>query len=138
MYRYKRYGGINNALQDIQNMESTASETPQIITKEELKNCVNNIQEQQRFSTNNANVLSKSNQKHNNRSMNVHSKRRRDETHMDLLILQQGVNDTKVFSDKTAGRKAAAQVAAAAVQANKVAALNPLPNKGVDDGMGLK
>ena len=138
MYRYKRYGGINNALQDIQNMESTASETPQIITKEELKNCVNNIQEQQRFSTNNANVLSKSNQKHNNRSMNVHSKRRRDETHMDLLILQQEVKDTKVFSDKTAGRKAAAQVAAAAVQANKVAALNPLPNKGVDDGMGTK
>ena len=45
--------------------------------------------------------------------MNVHSKRRRDETHMDLLILQQEVNDTKVFSDKTAGRKAAAQVAAA-------------------------
>ena len=61
MYRYKRYGEINNALQDIQNIESTASETPQIITKEELKNCVNNIQEQQRFSTNNANVLSKSN-----------------------------------------------------------------------------
>ncbi len=138
MYRYKRYGEINNALQDIQNMESTASETPQIITKEELKNCVNNIQEQQRFSTNNANVLSKSNQKHNNRSMNVHSKRRRDETHMDLLILQQEVKNTKVFSDKTAGRKAVAQVAAAAVQANKVAALNPLPNKGVDDGMGTK
>ena len=127
MYRYKRYGEINNALQDIQNMESTASETPQIITKEELKNCVNNIQEQQSLSTNNANVassLSNSNQKHNNRSMNVHSKRRRDETHMDLLILQQEVNDTKVFSDKTAGRKAAAQVAAAAVQANKVATAN--------------
>ena len=138
MYRYKRYGEINNALQDIQNMESTASETPQIIAKEELKNCVKNIQEQQRFSTNNANVLSKSNQKHNNRSMNVHSKRRRDETHMDLLILQQEVKNTKVFSDKTAGRKAVAQVAAAAVQANKVAALNPLPNKGVDDGMGTK
>ena len=138
MYRYKRYGEINNALQDIQNMESTASETPHIIAKEELKNCVNNIQEQQRFSTNNANVLSKSNQKHNNRSMNVHSKRRRDETHMDLLILQQEVKNTKVFSDKTPGRKAVAQVAAAAVQANKVAALNPLPNKGVDDGMGTK
>ena len=70
--------------------------------------------------------------------MNVHSKRRRDETHMDLLILQQEVKDTKVFSDKTARRKGAAQVAAAAVQANKVAALNPLPNKGVDDGMGTK
>ena len=70
--------------------------------------------------------------------MNVHSKRRRDETHMDLLILQQEVKNTKVFSDKTAGRKAVAQVAAAAVQANKVAALNPLPNKGVDDGMGTK
>ena len=52
MYRYKRYGEINNALQDIQNIESTASETPQIIATEELKNCVNNIQEQQRFSTN--------------------------------------------------------------------------------------
>ena len=37
--------------------------------------------------------------------MNVRSKRRRDETNMDLLIFQQEVKDTKVFPDKTARRK---------------------------------
>ena len=55
-------------------MESTASERSQVIAKREVKNCVNNIQEQQSLSINNANVassLSNSNQKHNNVNMNV-------------------------------------------------------------------
>ena len=121
-------------------MESTASERSQVIAKREVKNCVNNIQEQQSLSTNNANVassISNSNQKHNNVNMNVHSKSKGDETHTDLFILQQVVRNTEVFSDETARRKAAAKAAATAVQVNKAAALIAPPNK-VDDGMGTK
>ena len=106
----------------MQNMESTASERSQVIAKREVKNCVNNIQEQQSFSINNANVassLSNSNQKHNNVNMNVHSKAKGDEIHTDLFILQQVVKNTEVFSDETARRKAAAT----AVQVNKAVAL---------------